>query len=95
MAAKPALVRSLINSRSYSAKLTTVRAIIRPAAVVRSRLKSSTTSDQPCSNARLSYDKIAAALVTEGILSPAGRPNWQASTVRRIYQSATSAIEQD
>ena len=46
-------------------------------------------------NAGLSYDKIAAALVTEGILSPAGRPNWQASTVRRIYQSATSAIEQD
>jgi hypothetical protein len=43
----------------------------------------------PC--AGLSYDRIARALEAEGILSPAGRPTWQASTVRRIYQSAMAA----
>lgn len=42
-------------------------------------------------NAGLSFAKIANALEAEGILSPAGRPNWQSSTVRRIYQSATAA----
>jgi DNA invertase Pin-like site-specific DNA recombinase len=41
-------------------------------------------------NSGLSFAKIAAALEAEGILSPAGRPNWQASTVRRIYASATA-----
>ena len=44
-------------------------------------------------NAGLSFAKIATALEIEGILSPAGRPNWQSSTVRRIYQSATAAAE--
>jgi hypothetical protein len=44
-------------------------------------------------NAGLSYDRIARALEAEAILSPAGRPTWQASTVRRIYQSAMAAIE--
>lgn len=44
-------------------------------------------------NAGLSYDRIARALEAEGILSPAGRPTWQASTVRRIYQSTTAATE--
>lgn len=44
-------------------------------------------------NAGLSYDRIARALEVEGILSPAGRPIWQSSTVRRIYQSATAASE--
>jgi DNA invertase Pin-like site-specific DNA recombinase len=43
--------------------------------------------------AGLSFAKIATALETEGVLSPAGRPNWQSSTVRRIYQSATAATE--
>lgn len=42
-------------------------------------------------NAGLSFAKIANALEAEGILSPAGRPNWQSSTVRRIYQSTTAA----
>jgi DNA invertase Pin-like site-specific DNA recombinase len=41
----------------------------------------------------LSFAKIATALAAEGILSPAGRPTWQASTVRRIYGSATTATE--
>lgn len=41
-------------------------------------------------NAGLSFDRIAKVLEAEGILSPAGRPNWQSSTVRRIYASATS-----
>ena len=45
-------------------------------------------------NAGLSFDRIARALTTEGILSPAGRPTWQPSTVRRIYQSAQFATEQ-
>lgn len=44
-------------------------------------------------NAGLSFAKIAAALEAEGILSPAGRPTWQPSTVRRIYASATAATE--
>jgi DNA invertase Pin-like site-specific DNA recombinase len=42
-------------------------------------------------NAGLSFAKIAVALEAEGILSPTGRLNWQVSTVRRIYQSATAA----
>ena len=46
-------------------------------------------------NAGLSFDRIAKVLEAEGILSPAGRPNWQSSTVRRIYQSATAAAEQE
>lgn len=41
--------------------------------------------------AGMSFAKIATALEVEGILSPAGRPNWQTSSVRRIYQSATAA----
>ncbi len=43
--------------------------------------------------AGLSYQRIAEALGAEGILSPAGCPSWQPSTVRRIYQSATSTTE--
>jgi DNA invertase Pin-like site-specific DNA recombinase len=45
-------------------------------------------------NAGLSFGRIARALETEGILSPAGRPTWPPSTVRRIYQSATATTEQ-
>jgi DNA invertase Pin-like site-specific DNA recombinase len=44
-------------------------------------------------NAGLSFGRIARALEAEAILSPAGRPTWQASTVRRIYQSATATSE--
>jgi len=44
-------------------------------------------------NAGLSFGRIARALEIEGILSPAGRPTWQPSTVRRIYQSATATNE--
>ena len=44
-------------------------------------------------NAGLSYGRIARALEAEAILSAEGRPTWQASTVRRIYQSATTATE--
>lgn len=44
-------------------------------------------------NTGLSYAKIATALEAEGVLSPAGRPTWQASTVRRIYASATTPTE--
>lgn len=44
-------------------------------------------------NTGLSFGAIGKALEGEGILSPAGRPNWQTSTVRRIYQSATAGIE--
>lgn len=36
------------------------------------------------------YERIARALTAEGILSPLGKATWQASTVRRIYTSATS-----
>ncbi len=43
--------------------------------------------------AGLSFDRIASALTAEGVLSPAGRPTWQPSTVRRIYQSASAAAE--
>jgi DNA invertase Pin-like site-specific DNA recombinase len=41
-------------------------------------------------NAGQTYERIARALSAEGILSPLGKPSWQASTVRRIYASATS-----
>lgn len=44
-------------------------------------------------NTGLSFNKIATGLEAEGILSPAGRPTWQASTVRRIYEYATAATE--
>ncbi|MGE5696633.1 MAG: recombinase family protein [Candidatus Sericytochromatia bacterium] len=44
-------------------------------------------------NTGLSFTKIATTLAAEGILSPAGLPTWQTSTVRRIYASATAATE--
>lgn len=44
-------------------------------------------------NAGLSFGRIARALEAEAVLSPAGRPTWQASTVRRIYQSAMATAE--
>jgi DNA invertase Pin-like site-specific DNA recombinase len=37
-----------------------------------------------------SYERIARMLAAEGILSPLGRPTWQASTVRRIYKSTAA-----
>lgn len=40
-----------------------------------------------------SFGAIARALTAEGILSPAGRPSWQDSTVRRIYNAAMKARE--
>lgn len=43
-------------------------------------------------DAGLSFDRIARALEAEAILSPAGRPTWQPSTVRRIYNAASSAV---
>jgi DNA invertase Pin-like site-specific DNA recombinase len=46
-------------------------------------------------NTGLSFAKIATTLAAEGILSPAGRPTWQTSTVRRIYASATAATEME
>ena len=46
-------------------------------------------------NTGRSFDKIATALEAEGILSPTGRPDWQASTVRRIYASSTAATEME
>ncbi len=46
-------------------------------------------------DAGLSFAKIATALEDEHILSPAGRPNWQSSTVRRIYQSATATASRE
>jgi DNA invertase Pin-like site-specific DNA recombinase len=42
-------------------------------------------------NAGQTYERIARVLTAEGILSPLGKATWQASTVRRIYTSATSA----
>ncbi|GAA2555394.1 recombinase family protein [Mycolicibacterium diernhoferi] len=41
-------------------------------------------------DAGLSFAQIARSLEAEDILSPAGRPTWQASTVRRIYNAATA-----
>ncbi|GAB5008537.1 recombinase family protein [Mycobacterium avium subsp. hominissuis] len=46
-------------------------------------------------NTGLSFAKIATTLEGEGILSPAGLPTWQTSTVRRIYASATAATEME
>lgn len=36
-----------------------------------------------------SYASIARSLEEGGLLSPAGRPSWQASTVRRIFNTTT------
>lgn len=36
------------------------------------------------------YDAIASTLTREKVLSPLGKPSWQPSTVRRIYNSATA-----
>jgi DNA invertase Pin-like site-specific DNA recombinase len=55
---------------------------IAPAGVVR-RIVMDRTAGQ-------TYERIARALSAEGILSPLGKATWQASTVRRIYASATS-----
>jgi DNA invertase Pin-like site-specific DNA recombinase len=41
-------------------------------------------------NAGETYERIARALSADGILSPLGKQSWHASTVRRIYASATS-----
>jgi DNA invertase Pin-like site-specific DNA recombinase len=38
----------------------------------------------------MSFGAIARALTADGELSPAGRPDWQASTVRRIYERSAS-----
>jgi DNA invertase Pin-like site-specific DNA recombinase len=45
-------------------------------------------------DAGLSFDRIARALTTEGVLSPAGRPSWQSSTVLRIYRAATTTVDE-
>lgn len=58
---------------------------------------------QPCIIRRIvldrntghSFERIARTLTDEGILSPRGRPTWQPSTVRRIYQRATAATEME
>lgn len=42
------------------------------------------------SNAGNTYDSIASVLTAENLLSPLGKPSWQPSTVRRIYNSATT-----
>ena len=39
-----------------------------------------------------SFASIAMQLTAEGELSPAGRPVWQASTVRRVYNAAQSEV---
>lgn len=41
-------------------------------------------------NVGMSYDAIAQTLTDANILSPLGKPTWQPSTVRRIYNSATA-----
>lgn len=38
-----------------------------------------------------SFDAIARSLAEGGVLSPTGRPSWQTSTVRRIYNAAQEA----
>lgn len=56
---------------------------VAPAAVVRRIVQARNTG--------LSFAKVAAALESDGILSPLGNPTWQVSTVRRIYASATAS----
>jgi DNA invertase Pin-like site-specific DNA recombinase len=46
-------------------------------------------------NAGQSYERITRALSNEGILSPLGRPSWQASTVWHIFQSADPATQME
>ena len=42
-------------------------------------------------NAGASFGSIARELTAESVLSPTGRPTWQESTVRRIYNSTQEA----
>jgi DNA invertase Pin-like site-specific DNA recombinase len=44
-------------------------------------------------DAGASFGSIARELTAEQVLSPAGRPRWQESTVRRIYQATTTHAE--
>lgn len=44
-------------------------------------------------NAGASFGRIARDLTSEGVLSPAGRPKWQESSVRRIYNRAMKLQE--
>lgn len=56
------------------------------------RLASSAVVDRIC-NARdegASFGAIARSLTDDGVLSPEGRPTWQPSTVRRIYNRAAT-----
>jgi DNA invertase Pin-like site-specific DNA recombinase len=39
-----------------------------------------------------SFGSIARDLTSDGVLSPQGRPQWQSSTVRRIYNAATPSV---
>lgn len=39
-----------------------------------------------------SFGAIARTLTAEAVLSPAGRPVWQESTVRRIYNTTAGAL---
>ncbi len=41
-------------------------------------------------DAGASFQRIARTLTDDGVLSPAGRPAWQESSVRRLYNSATA-----
>ena len=41
----------------------------------------------------MSFDRIAKALAAEGMTTPRGGSTWHPSTVRRVYQSATRAID--
>lgn len=56
----------------------------------RPRLATASAVDRIVSNRDQgqSFAAIASALTADGQLSPAGRPTWQASTVRRIYHAA-------
>lgn len=40
------------------------------------------------------YDAMASSLEAAKILSPLGKPKWQPSTVRRIYNSAVAAVSE-
>ena len=39
-----------------------------------------------------SFDAIARNLTSARVLSPAGRPTWQPSTVRRLYNASTTPV---
>ncbi len=89
MAVFAELERELISARTREA-LAAAKA--RGRRIGAPRLAPASVVDRICREreAGASFRAIAQRLTAEGVLSPAGRPAWQESSVRRLYQATTT-----